>query len=54
MPMPKPKNVNDLSINGKKPKRMIKIVKPYKKDIPDLYNQIEYLSKKKIELDKKS
>ena len=46
MPMPKPKRPEDLSVNGKTPKKLIKVVKPSKKDNPNILNEMVDLAKK--------
>jgi hypothetical protein len=47
--MPKPEKIEDLSIKGKTPKKMIKVVKPEKKGFPDIANKMAELAKKKAE-----
>jgi hypothetical protein len=53
MPMPKPKKPEDLSINGKKAKKLVKVEKSYKKSskayIPDIYNKMVELAEKNKE-----
>lgn len=52
MPMPKPKKLKDLSICGKTPKKMIKVVKPEKHGLSDVYLNMAKLAKEKKEKDK--
>jgi hypothetical protein len=53
MPMPKPKDPQDessegkpLTVGGKPVKKLVKLVKPYKADMPDIANRMAELAAK--------
>lgn len=51
MPMPKPEmddegRITNLSVNGKVPKTLVKVEKVFKKDHPNIANQLVELARK--------
>lgn len=46
MPMPKPKKPEDLTIQGKAAKKLVKVVKPFKADLPHLEREMAELAEK--------
>lgn len=52
MPMPKPEtdedgNITNLTVNGRPPKKLVKVVKVYEQDHPDVLNRLVELAAKK-------
>lgn len=46
MPMPKPKKPEDLTIQGKAAKKLVKVVKPFKADLPHLEREMTEMAEK--------